>query len=202
MNFEKRKRIQKALALTQEGHYDKAIAEYEAILGADPSDSFLLNTLGDLYAHIGSTPEAIAWYQKLAEALKADGLFYRAIAVYKKIIKLDPNNTSALIACADLYAEEELQTEAKRLYLLAVERFLKLGLDKQAPDVCNLATASQSIGELKRAVAILRDLWTEGPSIRDATSRARELEGQGAQDAGFSGVSEKNVNATRQTRTG
>ncbi len=134
VSVEKRKAIQKAITLTQQGRYDRAIAEYEAILSADPFDTSLYNTLGDLYAHIGSTSEAIACYQKLANLLRAEGRGVRAIAVYKKIIKLEPDNLSALVACADLYAQEGLRAEAKHQYLLAAERFLKLELDKQALD--------------------------------------------------------------------
>ena len=135
MGFEKRNAVQKAISLTQQGQYDKAIAEYEVILRADPSDSSVYNTLGDLYAHIGLTQKAIACYQKLVGVLKAEGLLYRAIAVYKKVIKLDANNPSAWIGCADLYAQEGLRAEAKHHYLLAAERALKLGFDKQALDV-------------------------------------------------------------------
>lgn len=134
VSVEKRKAIQKAITLTQQGRYDRAIAEYEAILSADPSDTSLYNTLGDLYAHIGSTSEAVACYQKLVNLLRAEGWGVRAIAVYKKIIKFEPDNLSALIACADLYAQEGLRAEAKHQYLLAAERFLKLGFDKQALD--------------------------------------------------------------------
>ena len=50
MSLDKRKAIQRATALIQQGRLDKAIAEYEAILGADPSDPSLYNALGDLYA--------------------------------------------------------------------------------------------------------------------------------------------------------
>ena len=132
MSVDKRKAIQKATALIQQGRLDKAIAEYEAILAADPSDPSLYNALGDLYAQSGSASQAIACYLKLAEVLKAEGLLHRAIAVYKKIVKLDANNVAALCATADLYAGEGFRAEAKHQYLLAAERSLKLGFVKQA----------------------------------------------------------------------
>jgi tetratricopeptide (TPR) repeat protein len=128
--LDKRKAIQRATALIQEGQFQKAIADYEAILKTDPSDPTLYNALGDLYARVGSSSEAVARYLKLIEALRAEGLRYRAIALYKKIIKLDPDNLDALLACADLYAEEGLRAEAKHQYLSTAERALKLGFDK------------------------------------------------------------------------
>jgi len=132
VRLDKRKATQRATALVQEGQLQQAIVEYEAILRADPSDPSLYNTLGDLHARIGSISEAIACYLRLIDALRADGLRFRAIALYKKIVKLEPNNLEALLACADLYAEEGLQAEAKHQYLSAAERALKLGFDKMA----------------------------------------------------------------------
>lgn len=132
MSFDKRKAIQKAMTLVQQGQLEKAIAEYRLILDFDPSDTSLCNTLGDLYLQVSATSEATACYLKLVDVLKAEGLIFRAIAVYKKIIKLNPDNLSAVRACADLYATEGLRAEAKHLYLMEAERSLKLGLDKQA----------------------------------------------------------------------
>ena len=132
MSFDKRKAIQKAMTLVQQGQPEKAIAEYRLILDVDPSDTSLCNTLGDLYLQVGATSEATACYLKLVDVLKAEGLIFRAIAVYKKILKLNPDNLSAVRACADLYATEGLRAEAKHLYLMEAERSLKLGLDKQA----------------------------------------------------------------------
>ena len=132
MSFDKRKAIQKASTLVQQGQLEKAIAEYRLILDVDPSDTSLCNTLGDLYLQVGATSEATVCYLKLVDVLKAEGLIFRAIAVYKKIIKLNPDNLSAVRACADLYATEGLRAEAKHLYLMEAERSLKSGLDKQA----------------------------------------------------------------------
>jgi tetratricopeptide (TPR) repeat protein len=161
VSFEKRKAIQNATTLTQQGWYDKAIAEYEAILSADPSDHSLYNTLGDLHVRIGSMPEAIAYYQKLFAVLRSEGLFHRAIAVCKKIIKLDPNNISELAACADLYAEEGFRAEAKHQYLLAAERSLKLGFDEQALDAYERLIRLEP-GDTGRAAKLASLLEREG----------------------------------------
>lgn len=58
MAFDKRKALQNALAFTQQGRWDKAIAEYQAILRADPRDLTVCNNLGDLYARTGKPAEA------------------------------------------------------------------------------------------------------------------------------------------------
>ncbi len=177
VSVEKRKAIQKAITLTQQGRYDKAIAEYEAILSADPSDTSLYNTLGDLYAHIGSTSEAIACYQKLVNLLRAEGRGLRAIAVYKKIIKLEPDNLSACLACADLYAQEGFRAEAKHQYLSAAERSLKMGLDKQALDAYERVIRLEP-GDTGGAAKLASLLVREGRGFKSA-----DLLGRLAQEA-------------------
>ena len=113
MAFDKRKALQNALTFAQQGKWDKAIAEYQAILKVDPNDLAVCNNLGDLYARSGRVPEAIEQYLKLGQLYRADGLSVKAIAVYKKIVKLDPTRTEAHLACADLYEEQGLSGEAK-----------------------------------------------------------------------------------------
>lgn len=132
MAFDKRKALQAALAYTQQGRLDKAIAEYEAILKADPNDLSLYNLVGDLYARTGAVKEAIDKYLKLGELYRADGLHVKAIAVYKKVVKLDPKNVLASLACADLYAEQGLIGEAKLQYTVAAEHYLREGQVRKA----------------------------------------------------------------------
>lgn len=184
VSFDRRKAIQKATSLIQQGRMDKAIEEYEAILRADPSDPSLYNTLGDLYAQIGSTSEAVACYLKLVEALRAEGFLYRAIAVYKKIIKLDPNNLDALLTRADLYAEEGLRAEAKHQYLLAAERSLKLGFVKRALEVYERLTRLEP-GDASIEAKLASLLTREGRRSEavDLLGRlAQEVRGQGRLD--------------------
>ena len=127
MAFDKRKALQSALTYTQQAKWDKAIAEYQAILKADPNDLTVCNNVGDLYARAGKPTEAIEQYLKLGELYRADGFAVKAIAVYKKIIKLDATKTQALLACADLYEEQGLTGEAKIQLATAAMQYGKAG---------------------------------------------------------------------------
>jgi tetratricopeptide (TPR) repeat protein len=127
MAFDKRKALQSALSYTQQGKWDRAIAEYKAILKADPRDLTVCNNLGDLYARTGKPADAIEQYLKLGDLYRSDGLSVKAIAVYKKIAKLDPNRTEAHLACADLYQEQGLVGEAKVQLATAIEHYSKVG---------------------------------------------------------------------------
>ena len=121
----KRKHLQSALGYVQQGKLDRAIAEYEAILRADPNDCNVLNALGDLCARTGSKADAIGYFMRLAEAYRLDGLYVRAVAVYKKMLKLDPLNADASLACGELYAEQGLVAEAKLQFQGLADHYLK-----------------------------------------------------------------------------
>src|SRR3990170_3455489 len=111
--MEKRKGLQAALSYLQQGKLDQAVAEYQAILRTDPNNCNVLNALGDLSVRIGNKAEAIGFFKRLGEVYRLDGLQVRAIAVYKKVLKLDPSHTEASLACAEMYAEQGLTAEAK-----------------------------------------------------------------------------------------
>lgn len=132
MAFDKRKALQAALAFTQQGRLDKAIAEYQSVLKADPNDLSVLNTLGDLYARTGNRTEAINQYMRLGDAYRKDGVAAKATAVYKKVIKLDPHNLQAQTLCADLYAQQGLVGEAKQQLLLIAEQCSRSGDTQEA----------------------------------------------------------------------
>lgn len=135
MAFDKRKALQAALAYTQQGRLDKAIAEYETILKADPNDFAVNNALGDLYARKGDTDEALARYIRLSELYRADGDAVKAIAVYKKVLKLHPQSIDASLACANLYAEQGLIGEAKIQYMGVAEHYKKRGETRKALEI-------------------------------------------------------------------
>lgn len=124
---DKRKSLESALGYIQQGKLDRAFEAYQAILKADPIDSTVLNALGDLCVRMGKQAEAISYFMRLGEVYRDDGLNVRAIAVYKKVLKLDPSHTEASLACADQYAEQGLIAEAKQQFQGIAEHYLRRG---------------------------------------------------------------------------
>ncbi len=185
MAFDKRKSLQNALAFTQQGKWDRAIVEYQAILKADPRDLTVCNNLGDLYARAGKLADAIEQYVKLGELYRADGLSVKAIAVYKKIAKLDPANISAYQACADLYWEQGLVGEAKIQMTTVVEHFTKVG------DTAKLTEAYRRLAQFdptnSAAIAKLADLLLKAGTPEEAAieydraAQAAQAAGQAAE---------------------
>ena len=127
MKKDKRKGLESALAYIQQGKLDRAFDAYQTVLKADPADSNVLNALGDLCARMGNKAEAITYFMRLGGAYRDDGLTVRAIAVYKKVLKLDPSHTEASLACADQYAEQGLRAEAKQQFQGIADHYLRRG---------------------------------------------------------------------------
>ena len=127
MTKDKRKGLESALAYIQQGKLDRAFDAYQTVLKADPADSNVLNALGDLCARMGNKAEAITHFMRLGEVYRDDGLTVRAIAVYKKVLKLDPSHTEASLACADQYAEQGLRAEAKQQFQGIADHYLRRG---------------------------------------------------------------------------
>jgi tetratricopeptide (TPR) repeat protein len=114
---------------------DKAIGEYESWLKENPKDWNIIRTVGDLYARISRNEEAIKKYAQVADHYRKDGFNVRAIATYKMVLRLDPQNEPAMRNLAELQAEEGLLMEAKSYYQTLVELYNKQGHKRAAAEV-------------------------------------------------------------------
>ncbi len=132
MAFNKSKHIDAAHKYLQQGKMPQAIAEYQQILKNEPKDQVTLMTLGDLYVRQGQTFEALEYFERLAKLFLSDGFTTKAIAIYKKVAKLAPEETRPLERLAELYVQQGVLSEARPLYLQLAEVHLKSGRQPQA----------------------------------------------------------------------
>ena len=70
--------------------YDKALGAIKKELAKNPDQLNLRLRLADVLDLQGKRDKAISIYRTIAEAQARDGFYARAIAVYKKILRLDP----------------------------------------------------------------------------------------------------------------
>ena len=135
MAFNKNKALESALKYLNQGKVAQAISEYRQILRHDPKDQATLMTVGDLYARQGDMPNAIEYFERLAQVYLTDGFNSKAIAIYKKIAKLAPNELPPLERLADLYVQQGVLSEARPLYLQIAEAHLKANRAPKAVEV-------------------------------------------------------------------
>ena len=135
MAFNKSKALENALKFLNQGKVAQAIGEYQLILRADPKDQATLMTVGDLFARQGDMTQAIEYFERLAQVYLNDGFNSKAIAIYKKIAKLAPNELAPLERLADLYVQQGVLSEARPLFLQIAEAHLKANHAQKAVEV-------------------------------------------------------------------
>ncbi len=132
MAFNKTKYVEAAQKHLNQGRIAQAIGEYQQILRHDPKDQITLMTIGDLYVRMGETFQALEYFEKLAQHFLNDGFVAKAIAIYKKIAKLAPEETRPLERLAELYVQQGILSEARPLYLQLAEAHLRANRHQQA----------------------------------------------------------------------
>jgi pilus assembly protein FimV len=125
MAYTKSKFVESAQKLLNQGKVPQAIAEYQQILKFEPRDQVTLMTIGELYIRQGETFQAIDYFERLAQIFVGDGFLTKAIAVYKRIAKLAPEEIRPLEKLADLYVQQGVMSEARPLFLQLAEIHLK-----------------------------------------------------------------------------
>ncbi|HXH65728.1 MAG TPA: tetratricopeptide repeat protein [Candidatus Limnocylindrales bacterium] len=125
MAYNKSRYVEAAQKLLNQGKVAQAIAEYQQILKYEPRDQVTLMTIGELYIRQGETFQAIEYFERLAQLFVSDGFLTKAIAVYKRISKLAPEEIRPLEKLADLYVQQGVMSEARPLFLQLAELHLK-----------------------------------------------------------------------------
>jgi tetratricopeptide (TPR) repeat protein len=135
MGFDKAKTLRAAEKFLEMGKIAAAIKEYCQIVAVDADDLTTLNMLGDLYTRVGNTSEAVKCFRRIADYYREQGFGLKAIAMYKKIDRLQPNDIDIATHLADLYASQDLIVEARTHYLTVAEAHNRAGAAQSALDV-------------------------------------------------------------------
>ncbi len=124
MAYNKTKHAETAQKYLHQGRIPLAIAEYQQILKHEPKDQVTLMTIGDLFVRQGETFQALEYFERLAQIFLAEGFLSKAIAIYRKITKLAPEETRPVERLADLYVQQGVLSEARPVYLQLAELHL------------------------------------------------------------------------------
>jgi tetratricopeptide (TPR) repeat protein len=120
--IDKARIIELAERQVKAGRIEEAIAEYKKLLAGKTPDFTINNIIGDLYVSLGRNDEAIKAFQGIASYYESKGFYSQALAIYKKISKIDPDNVIIIVRMGDLFDRQGFSTEAKREYLKAEQR--------------------------------------------------------------------------------
>ena len=201
MPIDRAETLKKAEKLLRQGKLDGAIAEYVRLIEEQPKDWNSINALGDLYVRANQIENAATQFLRIADHLNAEGFFPKAAAVYKKILKIKPDDEHTMLQLADIATRQGVLVDAKMYYRQVADRrrakgdnfgatqiVIRLGEidpgDAEAKIVA--ARAAQEINDVRRACALLTeaaDIYEKQKKVPDALAALAEAVALDSEDA-------------------
>lgn len=116
MSSKKDKFLESAQKFIIKGQLDRAIKDYEQVVALDPNDIRHRQRLAELLVRVNRTIEAIGEYEAIGKYYADNGFYLKAIAVYKQIQKLDPDDIKTCLNLATLNEKQGLTGNALAEY--------------------------------------------------------------------------------------
>ncbi len=169
--------LRNAELLLRQGKLDAAIAAYSTLVEDQPADWSTANTLGDLYIRVGQPARAAQQFTRTADQLSHQGFVAKAAALYKKALKLNPDDEHALMQSADIAASQGLLVDARVHLGIVADRRAARGDARGAAEIrIRIDTLDPSDYSRRVAAAGARaDLGDVDAAVRDLKCIAREL---------------------------
>ena len=168
MALDREDTLKKAEKLLRQGKLDAAIAEYARVTEEQPRDWNTANTLGDLYVRANQPAKAVEQYARIAEHFVQDGFYPKAAALYKKILKISPNDEQAQMYLAEISAKQGLLVDAKSYYNALAARRRARG-DRRGADEIVVRLGAIDPSDIEARIAGARVLALGGDEKRAAT---------------------------------
>lgn len=176
--------IREAQKLVARGQIQQAIAEYQKLLRDFPGDGNIHNTIGDLHLKRGAKAEAIEAYERAAMVWRNEGFDLKALAIYKKILNINPARVETYLSLAELNEARGLVKDANEAYLKVAEHLTKSGQIGRALEIYK-RMADLNPDNVKLRVRLVEMYLREGrrsDAVREAVELARRYEASGKVD--------------------
>jgi tetratricopeptide (TPR) repeat protein len=156
----------------KKGKLTDAISEYKKLLTGDTQEVNVRNIISSLYLKMNQKIRALEELAQVAGHYEERGLYSQAMAVYKKISKLNPKDIEAAMKLGDLYARQGFLSEAKTEYLKVGKDLMR---DNQIKRAIFLYEKLKKIDKKDpEARLALADLYTRDGSTDQAVDELNE----------------------------
>ena len=168
MAFNKARALQEAENFASQGKISQAIDRYFRILEKDPSELILLNTIGDLYVRDKNVVEGLKQFNRLAEAYVHSGYALKAVAIYRKIVKLEPDSVGPLLKLGELYQSQRMVRETRDLYYQVAEFYKKRKQNDKALETLRKVVQldPENAGARSRLAALCEELGLKADALQ------------------------------------
>jgi tetratricopeptide (TPR) repeat protein len=165
MALDREKTFANAERLLKQGKASQALGECQRLAEDAPKDLLMLNRIGDLLARGDRGAEAIAYYDKIADQFSTSGFYPKAIAILKKVIKVDPHRLSTIVRLGELNLKQKLPGEARAWFLQAADGYLRAHDFAKAREVYEKLVAAEP-DNFVHAVRLAETRAAEGDAPR------------------------------------
>ncbi len=87
----------------RQGKMYEAISEYEKIISLDPENLDIRRIVGDLHLRQDNILAALKQFEWITDYYRKEGFFAKAVEMFKRINRIDPNYKITLFNPADLH---------------------------------------------------------------------------------------------------
>ncbi len=127
MAGKKQKLLQKADSFARDKKLKKAIALYKQVIEDDAADIRTRLRLSELLYQAGRMPEALEVLQFVGDYYREHGFLLKSVAVYKKMLEVEPSRTDLHGTLAQLYFQLGMAPDAIRQFKAHIRALLKQG---------------------------------------------------------------------------
>jgi tetratricopeptide (TPR) repeat protein len=149
----------KALEYAKKRQWEKALEEFTRLVEIEQHNPNLFNEIGDIHLKLGNKREAFRRYHEAIDAYAKVGLHNNAVAVCKKILRLNPNDDVLYGKMATLRQRQGFGQEAVAYSVTFLDRILEITdlsgehLQTLVVEIANMTEAAPEV--LERAAQFL-----------------------------------------------
>lgn len=135
MAINKAKLLNAAQKHLAKNNVDRALREYGKIVQDDPRDIRVRQKIAELLARQGRIPEAMREFQIVASAYERGGFFPKAAAIYKQMVRFEPNEMRWHLSLGTIYQNLALMSDAMDHLSLVAKHYESKGGAKERIDI-------------------------------------------------------------------
>lgn len=148
----------------QKNKYERVLKDYQALALERPDDVRILIKIAETNFKAKQTAKAIETYEQIAAHYLEKNFVLKAVAMFKNILKLDPNRVETNLKLAELYLKMGLKTEATNQYKIALQSLpvrahkdQQIELAKMLIEIEPLASNYRKLAEIYQAFKMTKE---------------------------------------------
>jgi tetratricopeptide (TPR) repeat protein len=117
----------------KKSQWDKAIQALARLAEMEPQNAAHRLRSGDYCLKLGATQKAVTAYRQAADLFAEGGFVVKALAAYKMVLRLDPQNENAHEKMQGLHGQAQQQAALSQRYTVTAERSPAMDRQPSAP---------------------------------------------------------------------